>query len=239
MYRQIGGGLCIQAEPVRTLFNRPVSNKRHVKFPQKVTGSNTCFPIDSDTISGQRTRSGVIISQIPPPRHPFKAKIRQLAVRLGQFADFILPADRCGASLHQYLTINLQTIMNLTTTAAIRIAGSITALFSVFHLMFYWFLGWEQTLSCLNADNWAVMMTFNIIANMIFLIVSVMALAFPQRLASEFSGRVWLVFIASIYIVRIIVEFIFWTPQLIQTSLIVVLCGLPAALFLVPVFRRH
>ena len=129
--------------------------------------------------------------------------------------------------------------MNRRSITAIRIAGSITALFSVFHLMFYWVLGWKQSLSCLSVDNWAVMMTFNIIANMIFLLVSVMALAFPHRLATEFSGRVWLVFIASIYILRIITEFIFWTPQLVQTSLIVVLCGLPAALFLFPVIKRQ
>ena len=129
--------------------------------------------------------------------------------------------------------------MSLSTTTAIRTAGSITALFSVFHLMFYWFLGWEQSLRCLNVDNWAIMMTFNIIANMIFLIVSVMALVFPRQLATEFSGRVWLVFIASIYILRIIAEFVFWTPQLVQTSLIVVLCGLPAALFLYPVIKRQ
>lgn len=128
--------------------------------------------------------------------------------------------------------------MNRRSITAIRTAGSITALFSVFHLMFYWFLGWRDSLSCLNTDNWAVMMTFNIVANMIFLFVSVLALVFPHRLATEFSGRVWLAFIAAVYILRIIAEFVFWTPQLVQTSLIVLLCGLPAALFLYPVIRR-
>lgn len=129
--------------------------------------------------------------------------------------------------------------MHLSSITSIRIAGVITAFFSVFHFFFFWMLKWEQTLSCLNVDNWAIMMTFNVIANMIFILVSVLSIVFPHRLANEFSGHVWLVFISSIYILRIVAEFVFWSPQLVQTSLIVVLCGLPSVLFLYPLFRRR
>ncbi len=121
----------------------------------------------------------------------------------------------------------------------IRFGGIITSLFSVFHLMFYWMLDWENSLSCLNQDNWAIMMTFNVLGNMIFLLFSVLSFRFPEKLVDEFMGRIWLLFMASVYVMRIVAEFVFWTPQLIQTGLNLVLCGLPAVLYVIPVFNMN
>ncbi len=117
---------------------------------------------------------------------------------------------------------------------SIRVAGAITAFFTAFHLMFYWLFNWKQALQCLDKDTWAIFHCFNICMDMMFILFTVISFRFTAKLFEETLGRVWLLFMASIYVIRIISEFVLWGFDPVQSTIIIVLCVVPAIGYLFP-----
>jgi len=121
----------------------------------------------------------------------------------------------------------------------VRTAGVITTLFSVFHLSFYWLFHWKERLSCLDTDTWAIFHAFNYGMNMMFILFALISLFMTKKLLSESLGKVLLVFMSSIYVMRIISEFVLWRCQQPMSAVIIILCLLPAVLYLLPLFGKR
>jgi hypothetical protein len=121
---------------------------------------------------------------------------------------------------------------------SIRVAGAVTAFFTVFHLMFYWLFNWKQALQCLDKDTWAIFHCFNICMDTMFLLFSFISFRYTAKLIEETLGRVWLLFMALIYVIRIICEFILWDFNPIQSVIIVILCLIPAVGYLYPLMFK-
>jgi len=121
----------------------------------------------------------------------------------------------------------------------IKTAGFISLFFSIFHLMFYWLFNWKMVLQCLDKDTWAIFHTFNIILNMMFILFTILSLSFTKKLIEETTGKIWLMFMASIYVIRIVSEFVLWHFNWSQSPIIIVMCIVPAFLYLFPIFKKN
>jgi hypothetical protein len=122
---------------------------------------------------------------------------------------------------------------------SIKIAGYITGLFSIFHLLFYWLFNWNVTLACLDKDDWAIFHAFNYGMNMMFVLFTFVSLCMTKKLLTETIGNVLLVFMSSIYVMRIVSEFVLWKLTAIQSPVVIILCLIPAVLFVLPLFSNH
>lgn len=121
----------------------------------------------------------------------------------------------------------------------VRTAGGITTFFSIFHLSFYWLFNWKERLSSLDTDTWAIFHAFNYGMNMMFIMFAMVSLFMANKLLSESLGRVLLVFMSSIYVMRIVSEFVLWKCRQPMSALIIILCLLPAILYLLPLFAKR
>lgn len=121
----------------------------------------------------------------------------------------------------------------------VRTAGVITTLFSVFHLSFYWLFHWKERLSCLDTDTWAIFHAFNYGMNMMFILFALISLFMTKKLLLESMGRVMLLFMSSIYVMRIVSEFVLWHCRQSMSVVIIILCLLPVVLYLLPLFGRR
>jgi hypothetical protein len=79
------------------------------------------------------------------------------------------------------------------------IAGVISLLFSVFHVLFFVIFNWKETLSCLDHNNWAIFHTFNLVSILMVLTITYFSLfktkdLLTNRLASP------LLFVFSLYL---------------------------------------
>ena len=120
----------------------------------------------------------------------------------------------------------------------IRIAGSITVLFALFHLMFYWMFNWKTALKCLDLNNFAIFHTFNVIMDIMFILFAVLSLFFTSKLITETTGKIWLLFMSSVYVVRIICEFLLWGFNWAQSPVIILLCVIPTVLYMIPALSK-
>jgi hypothetical protein len=121
----------------------------------------------------------------------------------------------------------------------IKIAGFFTGFFSIFHLqLFYWLFNWKDSLRCLNSDNWAIFHTFNYGVNMMFILFTIISLFMTKKLLTETIGTVMLVFMSSIFVMRIVSEFILWKFTLGKSPIIIIYCIIPAILYVLPLFSK-
>jgi len=120
----------------------------------------------------------------------------------------------------------------------IKIAGYITGFLSIFHILFYWLFNWKNTLRCLNSDNWAIFHTFNFGMNMMSILFAIISLFMTNKLLTESIGNVMLVFMSLMSVMRIVSEFVLWGFTLEQSPIIIILCLIPAVLFVLPLLRK-
>ena len=122
-------------------------------------------------------------------------------------------------------------------TQYIKIAGGFSFFFFLFHIPFYWILGWKQTLSCLNPDDWAIVMCFNIISIALLFLMGFVSLFQAEDVATTKLGKSFLIFSAWFYYFRIVAEFVFFNePNWIISAFIIVLCLVPGVLYSLPLF---
>lgn len=124
-------------------------------------------------------------------------------------------------------------------TVFLKIAGVTNFLFLLFHLPFYWMFRWEQALSVLSPDNRYIMLTFNMIANLILFYFTFVLLRYPRQLLQNAVGKAFLLLVAGFYAIRIFAEFYFWGFRGVPSSVIILLCAIPIICCLVPLLKTN
>ncbi len=115
---------------------------------------------------------------------------------------------------------------------ALRIAGSIGVLFTVFHLFFYQLFNWRETLACLSRDNWAIFQTYHLASILMVGMIAYISLRCPGELATSALGKPLLVVFSLFYLVRIAAEFLFFGFSGGMSLVIIALCAIPALIYL-------
>lgn len=122
--------------------------------------------------------------------------------------------------------------------ALLRATGIITFLFVLGHFTFPLMPGWEETLTTMNEEMRNIFLTYHygIIA---FLAVSAFILTFqPKKLAECAIKNAIMLLFASLYIVRIITEFVLWKAPMPQALIILPLCIFPTVVFLFVILKK-
>ena len=111
------------------------------------------------------------------------------------------------------------------------IAGGISLLFFVFHILFSQLFNWKETLTCLNLNNWAIFQTFNLVAILMVGMITYFTFLHPVELAEISFGRSLLIVFSLFYIIRIVAQFIYFGFHGVGSLIIVVLCLIPALIY--------
>ena len=122
--------------------------------------------------------------------------------------------------------------MNKSKRISMTIAGGISLLFLVFHVLFSQLFNWKETLTCLNLTNWAIFQTFSLVAILMVGTITYFTFRHPAELAETSLGKSLLVVFSLFYLIRIVAQFIFFGFQGIGAFIIVVLCLTPALIYL-------
>jgi hypothetical protein len=120
----------------------------------------------------------------------------------------------------------------------VRIAGIISILFTLFHAGFYWLFKWSETLACMNINDRAILLTFNLITILLLLYSVILALGFTRELIETVVGKSILLFFTAFYMVRIYCEFPYFEFQMPGSIIIIAVCLIPAVCFGLPVFIK-
>lgn len=112
------------------------------------------------------------------------------------------------------------------------LAGVISLLFFVFHLVLFQLFNWKETLTCLDRTNWAILQTFNLVAILMIGTIAYFTFRHPIELASTSLGKSLLIVFSLFYIIRVVSQFIFFGYQGLGSLMIVVLCLIPALIYL-------
>lgn len=125
-------------------------------------------------------------------------------------------------------------------TTSLKVAGSLNALFFLFHVPFYWMLNWEFSLACLSKDNWAIVQCFNIIAISLLFLMSFVSLFQTKELLTTKLGTSFMIFCIWFYSFRIAAEFIFFGIQnAIVSGVIIVMCALPVLFYVLAMYKKE
>lgn len=125
------------------------------------------------------------------------------------------------------------------TNTLLKISGYLNLFFLLFHLPFYWMFGWAHTLSCLNENNKNILLTFNIIGNVLLIYFTFILLYQTKTILTNALGKYFLLLVVAFYGIRIFAEFYFWTFRGLQSAIIVVLCAIPVICCLLPLVRKE
>jgi hypothetical protein len=117
----------------------------------------------------------------------------------------------------------------------VRIAGVVSILFTLFHAGFYWLFKWSETLMVLNANDRAILLTFNLISILLLLYSVILALGFARQLIETVAGKSILLFFTAFYLVRIYCEFAYFGFRMPSSIIIITICLVPAVCFGLPV----
>ena len=112
------------------------------------------------------------------------------------------------------------------------VAGGISLLFLVFHMLFSQLFNWKETLTCLDLNNWAIFQTFNLVAILMVGTITYFTYVHSAELAETSLGRPLLVVFSLFYLIRIVAQFVYFGFQGIGSLIIVVLCLIPALIYL-------
>jgi len=125
-------------------------------------------------------------------------------------------------------------------STCLKIAGGFSFFFFLFHIPFYWVFNWKESLSCLSADNWAIVMCFNIITITLLFFMAYVSLFQTADIINSRLGKSFLVFSTGFYLFRIAAEFIFFDePNRIISAVIITLCLIPAIFYSIPLWLKN
>ena len=112
------------------------------------------------------------------------------------------------------------------------IAGVISLLFFVFHVLLFRLFNWNETLTCLNQSNWSIFQTFNLVSILMVGTITYFSFRHPVELAKTALGKSLLFVFSLFYLIRIASQFIFFGYEGFGSLMIVVLCLIPALIYL-------
>ncbi len=119
----------------------------------------------------------------------------------------------------------------------LQLGGGINFLFVLFHLAFWKLFDWPHSLASLSPDDQATMQVLNVHTAYTLLVFVVLSLLFPQELMMTKLGRSIGIAIAAFWILRALNQAIFWDIASVGSWVIMAVCLVVAALYLVPVIK--
>lgn len=127
--------------------------------------------------------------------------------------------------------------MNLSQT--FLFAGGVFHLaIAIFHLFFWRIFHWKEDLASLTRINRAVMQILNICLTFLFFVAAYVSFAHAAELISTPLGRTILASIALFWILRLILQFVFFGARHGISILFIVIFAVGASLYLIPFFWR-
>lgn len=122
-------------------------------------------------------------------------------------------------------------------TLLLRIAGFISLLFVVFHLLFYLVFNWGDTLSGLSSINRAIFLTYHAICILMLLLMGIVPIFKTKALLSSSIKYSILSFFSVFYLIRIVAEFTLFGISS-SSPAILIMCLVPMIFYAVPLFSR-
>lgn len=124
-----------------------------------------------------------------------------------------------------------------TQTILLRIAGIISFIFVIFHLMFEKAFNWPITLNCLLPVNKAIMLTYHYICILVLIFMSIVSVFQTKTLINSDLKYSVLGFFCFFFIIRIITEFTFFGIRSSSIA-IIPMCAIPAIIFAIPLIKN-
>ena len=122
-----------------------------------------------------------------------------------------------------------------TSVICLRIAGTISVFFTLFHCLFNKLFNWDLTLSCLSQSDRAIMLTYHYICILMVGFMSILLLFQAKQILESKIGSSVLIFFSAFYLLRMITEFTLFGFAGIHSIFILILCLIPVILFIIPI----
>ncbi len=120
----------------------------------------------------------------------------------------------------------------------LRIAGCISLLFVVFHLLFYPMFNWENTLNGLSSVNRAIFLTYHAICILMLFFMGIIPLFQTKALLGSSVKYSILSLFSLFYLIRIVAEFTLFGIS--SSSLaILIMCLVPMVFYAIPLFSKQ
>ena len=123
-------------------------------------------------------------------------------------------------------------------TLLLRIAGFISLLFVVFHLLFHLMFNWGNTLSVLSSINRAIFLTYHAICILMLLLMGIVPIFKTKALLSSSIKYSILSFFSVFYLIRIVAEFTLFGISC-SSPAILIMCLVPMIFYAAFVFKTY
>lgn len=90
------------------------------------------------------------------------------------------------------------------------VGGTVNTLLAIFLFLFWKFLNWSETLSCLSQDNRSIMYCLNLHCSMLIVLFAYVSFFHNVDMLKSKTGRLLTGFIAFFYFQRAVEDIIFW-----------------------------
>ena len=122
----------------------------------------------------------------------------------------------------------------------LRIAGTISLLFMLFHCAFYKIFQWNTALSCLSQLNLSIMLTYHFISILITGFMGFITLFQAKTLLNSPLKYSILGMFSLFFLIRIITEFSLFTGvhSVIISVIIISLCAIPVIFYMIALFYK-
>ena len=120
----------------------------------------------------------------------------------------------------------------------VQIGGVINLLFVVFHLSFWELFDWQHSLASLSSDNRAIMQVFNIHTAFVLAVFAILSCMFSSEMSTTRLGKLICMGIAGFWILRAVNQAVFWGLSFVGSWLIIVVCLMVAALYIISSTRK-
>ena len=120
-------------------------------------------------------------------------------------------------------------------TILLRIAGAICLLFMVFHIFFHKMFDWPNSLSCLDVNNRAILLTYHYLCILIIGFMSFVGLFQAKTLLKTTMKYSVLGTFSIFYFIRIVTEFTQFGYNN-NSPVIFIMCLVPIVCFGLPIF---
>lgn len=107
---------------------------------------------------------------------------------------------------------------------------------AIFHLFFWRIFHWKKDLAALTRINRAVVQILNLCLTFLFIVMAYVSFVHASELISSPLGRTILASIALFWILRLILQFVFFGARHRVSILFIAIFAIGASLYLIPFF---
>jgi hypothetical protein len=119
----------------------------------------------------------------------------------------------------------------------ILICGIISALFTIFHIAFWWLFDWPASLLYMTAEHRMLMQTFNFCMIPLFIFFTYVYLVLRDEILTTRLGRAVLLMNAAIYFFRAAAELIFGNIRTSESQFFFILTLIIGVFFMMPAIK--